>query len=120
MKPMEAGLSLSYAYDGGLVLTPDDLDFDLDRMKNDFASAARLAFGVAVEANMMLPETAPVIISKAYRQAIAVSVEAGFFTKATTEMIIQKAYRNMTALSSAVAAVKPDAAITQAASGEAS
>jgi len=121
MKPMEAGLSLSYAYDGGLVLGPDDLAFDLDQMKNDFASAARLAFGVAVEANMMLPETAPVIISKAYRQAIAVSVEAGFFTKATAEMIIQKAYRNMNALSSAIAAVKPDAVIPQqAASGEAS
>jgi large subunit ribosomal protein L10 len=121
MKPMEAGLSLSYAYDDGLVLGADDLAFDLDQMKNDFASAARLAFGVAVEANMMLPETAPVIISKAYRQAIAVSVEAGFFTKATAEMIIQKAYRNMDALSSLIAAVKPDAAVPQqAASGEAS
>ncbi len=121
MKPMEAGLSLSYAYDGGLILGPDDLAFDLDQMKNDFASAARLAFGVAVEANMMLPETAPVIISKAYRQAIAVSVEAGFFTKATAEMIIQKAYRNMNALSSAIAAVKPDVVVPQqAASGEAS
>ena len=121
MKPMEAGLSLSYAYDNGLVLGPDDLAFDLDQMKNDFASAARLAFGVAVEANIMLPETAPAIISKAYRQAIEVSVEAGFFTKATAEMIIQRAYRNMNALSSAIAAVKPEAvAPQQAASGEAS
>jgi large subunit ribosomal protein L10 len=121
MKPMEAGLSLSYAYDDGLVLGPDDLAFDLDQMKNDFASAARQAFGVAVEANIMLPETAPAIISKAYRQAIEVSVESGFFTKATAEMIIQRAYRNMNALSSAIAAVKPEAvAPQQAATGEAS
>ncbi len=48
MKPMEAGLSLSYAYDNGLVLGPEDLNFDLDQMKNDFTSAARLAFGLAV------------------------------------------------------------------------
>ena len=109
MKPMEAGLTLSSAYDNGLVLGAKDLAFDLDQMTNDFVSAARLALGVAVEANIMLPQTAPVIISKAYRQAVAVSVESGFFTKDTGEMIIQKAYRNMNALSSAIAAVKPEA-----------
>ena len=109
MKPMEAGLSLSYAYDNGMVLGPNELAFDLDRMKADFSSAARLALGVAVEANIMLPETAPIMISKAYRQAVAVSVEAGFLTKETAPLILQKAYANMTALSSAISAVKPEA-----------
>jgi large subunit ribosomal protein L10 len=121
MKPMEAGLSLSYAYDHGSVLGPNDLVFDLDQMKDDFSSAARLAFGVAVEANIMLPETAPVIISKAYRQAVAISVESGFFTKQTANRIIQRAYANMNALSSAIAAVKPEAlALESAAASEAS
>jgi large subunit ribosomal protein L10 len=114
MKPMEAGLSLSYAYDNGSVLGPNELVFDLDQMKAEFSSAARLAFGVAVEANIMLPETAPVIISKAYRQAVAVSVESGFFTKQTANLIIQKAYANMNALSSAISAVKPEALAPQA------
>ena len=109
MKPMEAGLSLSYAYDNGLVLGPNDLAFDLGKMSDDISTAARLAFGVAVEANIMLPQTAPVILAKAYRQAIAVSVEAEFFTKETANLIIQKAYANMNALSSAISAVKPDA-----------
>lgn len=119
MKPMEAGLSLSYAYDNGLVLGPNDLSFDLDQMKADFSSAARLAFGVAVEANIMLPETAPVIISKAYRQAVAVSVESSFFTKETAKLIIQKAYANMNALSSAISAVKPEALAPQQSASEA-
>jgi large subunit ribosomal protein L10 len=118
MKPMEAGLSLSSAYDNGLVLGANDLTFDLDQMKSDFDSAARLAFSVAVEANIMLPQTAPAIISKAYRQAVAVSLEAGFFTKDTAELIIQKAYRNMSALSSAIAAVKPEAVASQQAASE--
>ena len=118
MKPMEAGLSLSSAYDNGLVLNAKDLTFDIDQMKSDFAFAARLAFGVAVEASIMLPETAPAIITKAYRQAVSVSVEAGFFTKDTTELIIQKAYRNMSALSSAIAAVKPEAVAPQQAASE--
>jgi large subunit ribosomal protein L10 len=92
-----------------LLLGPNDLAFDLDKMKADISSAARLAFGVAVEANIILPQTAPMIISKAYRQAVAVSVEAEFFTKETADLIIQKAYANMTALSSAISAVKPEA-----------
>jgi large subunit ribosomal protein L10 len=109
MKPMEAGLSISSAYDNGLLLAPNDLAFDLDKMKADITLAARLALGVAVEASIMLPETVPMIISKAYRQAVAVSVEAEFFTKETTNLIIQKAYANMNALSSAISAVKPEA-----------
>lgn len=109
MKPMEAGLSLSYAYDNGSVLGPTDLAFDLEQMKADFSSAARLAFNVAVEASIMLPETAPAIIGKAYRQAVSVSVESGFLTKETAGRIIQKAYANMNALSAAISAVKPEA-----------
>jgi large subunit ribosomal protein L10 len=116
MKPMEAGLSLSYAYDNGSLLGPNDLAFDLDQMKADFSSAARLAFGVAVEANIMIPETAPMIISKAYRQAVAISVESGFFTKETTNLIVQKAYANMNALSSAISAVNPEALAPQTSS----
>jgi large subunit ribosomal protein L10 len=119
MKPMEAGLSLSYAYDNGAVLSPNELVFDLEQMKADFSSAARLAFGVAVEAGIMLPQTAPTIISKAYRQAVAVSVEAGFFTKETANLIIQKAYANMNALSSAIAALKPEAITSEAPTSEA-
>jgi large subunit ribosomal protein L10 len=113
MKPMEAGLSLSYAYDNGSLLGPNDLAFDLDKMKADISSAARLAFGVAVEANIMLPETAPMIISKAYRQAVEVSVEAGFFTKQTTDLIIRRAYASASALSSAISAIKPEALAPQ-------
>jgi large subunit ribosomal protein L10 len=109
MKPMEAGLTLSYAYDNGLVIGPNDLTFDLDQMRSQFTTAARLAFGLAVEAVIMLSETAPAILGKAYRQAVAVSVEAGFFTKETTPKIIQKAYSNMNALSQAISAVKPEA-----------
>jgi len=109
MKPMEAGLGLSYAYDNGLVLGPNDLAFDLEQMRSQFSTAARLAFGLALEANIMTRETAPAILGKAYRQALAVAVEAGFFTKETTPRIIQKAYANMNALSQAISAVKPEA-----------
>jgi large subunit ribosomal protein L10 len=116
MKPMEAGLLLSYAYDNGSLLRPTDLVFDLDQIRSQFSTATRSAFGVAVEASIMLPETAPAIISKAYRQAIALSVEGEFLTKETTPLIIRKAYANMTALSSAISAIKPEALAPEKAS----
>jgi len=109
MKPMEAGLALSSAYDNGLVLVPRDLAFDIDQMRSQFSTAARLAFGLALEASIMTPETAPAILGKAFRQALAVGVEAGFFTRETTPRIIQKAYANMSALSQAISAIKPEA-----------
>ncbi|HXY83109.1 MAG TPA: 50S ribosomal protein L10 [Candidatus Saccharimonadales bacterium] len=109
MKPMEAGLSIACAYDHGLVLRPTDLTFDLDQMKTEFSTAVRLAFGVAVEAVIMLPATAPQIISKAYRQAMAVSMEAGFLTKQTTPFIIQRAVATMNSLSSAISSKNPEA-----------
>ena len=118
MKPMEAGLALSYAFDNGLVLGPNDLAFDLDQMRSQFSTAARLAFGLALEANVMIPETAPALLGKAYRQAVAVSVEAGFLTKETTPRIIQKAYVNMNALTQAISAVNPEALGQQAATAE--
>jgi large subunit ribosomal protein L10 len=119
MKPMEAGLSLSYAYDHGSILNTNDLEFNLDKMKADISSAARLAFGVAVEANILLPETAPMILGKAYRQAVEVSVESGFFTKQTADKIIGRAYANMKALSSMISAVKPEALAPTSASAAA-
>lgn len=109
MKPMEAGLSIACAYDHGLVLRSTDLTFDLDQMKTEFSTAVRLAFGVAVEAVIMLPATAPQIISKAYRQAMAVSMEAGFLTKQTTPFIIQRAVATMNSLSSAISSKNPEA-----------
>lgn len=118
MKPMEAGLALSHAYDHGSILGTGDLSLDLDQIKSEFSTAVRLAFGLAVEAAIMLPETAAVIIAKAYRQAISVSVESGYLTKQTVPIIIRKAYANMNALSSAITAIKPEALKSQPAAAE--
>lgn len=108
MKPMEAGLTLTQAYDHGVLLSPTELAFDLEKMKSDFSGAISLAFNVAVEASIILPATANAIITKAVRQAAAVSIEAGFLTKDTTQFIIQRALATVNALSSAISAKNPE------------
>jgi len=99
IKPMEAELSLVRAYDGGLVLTSEDLGFDLEEFRKNIQQAAQEARGVAVEAGIVLPETAPLIIGKAHRQALALSIQADYPTTETMIDIIKNAYAEMTALS---------------------
>lgn len=110
IKPMEAGLSLVQAYDAGLVLTSEDLAFDLEEFRKNIQQAAQEARGVAVESGIVLPETAPLIIGKAHRQALALSIQADYPTRETIIDIIKNAYAEMTALSKRIETLEKAAA----------
>ncbi len=99
IKPMEAGLSLVQAYDESLVLTREDLAFDIEEFRKNIQQAALEARGVAVEAGILLPETAPLIIGKAHREALALSIQADYPTRETIIDIIKNAYRETAVLS---------------------
>jgi len=110
IKPMEAGLSLVQAYDAGLVLSSEDLAFDLEAFRKNIQQAAQEARGLAVEAGIMLPETAPLIIGKAHRQALALSIQADYPTRETIIDIIKNAYGEMAALSRRIETLEKAAA----------
>jgi len=112
IKPMEAGLSLVQAYDAGLVLTSEDLAFDLEEFRKNIQQAAQEARGVAVEAGIVLPETAPLIIGKAHRQALALSIQADYPTRETIIDIVKNAYAEMAALSKKIETLDKAAAPT--------
>jgi large subunit ribosomal protein L10 len=112
IKPMEAGLSLVQAYDAGLVLTSEDLAFDLEEFRKNIQQAAQEARGVAVEAGIVFPETAPLIIGKAHRQALALSIQADYPTKETIIDIVKNAYAEMAALSKRIETLDKAAAPT--------
>ena len=112
IKPLEAGLSLVQAYDAGLVLTREDLAFDLEEFGKNIQQAAQEAKGVAVEAGIVLPETAPLIIGKAHRQALALSIQADYPTGETIIDIIKNAYAEMAALSKRIETLEKAAAPT--------
>jgi len=112
IKPMEAGLSLVQAYDAGLVLTSEDLAFDLEEFRKNIQQAAQEARGVAVEAGIVLPETAPLIIGRAHRQALALSIQADYPTRETIIDIVKNAYAEMAALSKKIETLDKAAAPT--------
>jgi large subunit ribosomal protein L10 len=115
MKPMEAGLTLAYAYDDGVILGPEDLTFDLDAYRTEVASAARNALGLSVEAGYIMAENAPLMIAKAFRNALALSLEAEIPTAENVDKLLARAHRDMQAVSQRLAAVNQDAAPSEGA-----
>jgi len=98
IKPMEAGLTLTRAFDNGLILGPDDLRFDLTAYRKDITQAITNALGLSIETGYVTPESAPRIIGKGFREAMALATEAGYVTKDTIEFVLRRAVASATVL----------------------
>lgn len=98
LKPMEAGLSLTVAYDNGSILHAEELTFDLPAYRNEFISAINDALNLSTEAGYITIENAPRILVKGFREALAVAGEAAFLEEGTIEYVLKRAVTNATAL----------------------
>jgi large subunit ribosomal protein L10 len=98
IKPMEAGLTLTRAFDNGLILGPDDLRVDLTAYRKDITQAITNALGLSIETGYVTPESAPRIIGKGFREAMALATEAGYVTKDTIEFVLRRAVASATVL----------------------
>jgi large subunit ribosomal protein L10 len=91
IKPMEAGLTLTRAFDNGMILGPEDLRFDLPTYRKDITQAITNALGLSIETGYVTPESAPRIIGKGFREAMALATEAGYVTKDTVDFVLRRA-----------------------------
>jgi large subunit ribosomal protein L10 len=107
LKPMEAGLTLAFAYDNGSILQRDDLVLDLPSYKNDFITAINDALNLSTEAGYVTTENAPRILVKGLRQALAIAGEAGFLEDGSIEFVLKRALVNATILDKLVPAEPP-------------
>jgi large subunit ribosomal protein L10 len=98
LKPMEAGLTLSTAYDNGTILRSEDLVLDIAAYRKDVFQAVGNAFSLSIEASYVTPENAPRILGKGMREAVAIAVEAGFLESGTIEPVLRRAVMNANAL----------------------
>lgn len=98
LKPMEAGLTLAFAYDNGSIMTKDDLVMDLPGWKNDFITGINDALNLSTEAGYLTTENAPRILVKGMRQALALASEAAFLEDGTIDFVLRRAVANATAL----------------------
>ena len=98
IKPIRAGLTISLAYENGLVYSGDIVAIDLELYRKSLVEAYSSSKGLAISIGYVTKETAPEIIAKAYREAMSLAVEAGFVTKDTASMILGRAEAEAAAL----------------------
>ena len=98
INPIEIGLILSGAIEGGVFMPAGDLDLDLDGFTASVKSATSGAFNVACNIGWFTNETVPVLLSKAAGEALAVAVEAGITNDETLPILISKAHARMLSL----------------------
>src|SRR5207245_7660978 len=107
LKPMEAGLTLSTAYDNGTILKSDDLVLDITAYRKDVFQAVSNAFSLSIDAGYVTPENAPRIIGKGMREALAIAVEAGLLDSGTIEPVLRRAVMNARDLQQKIPAAIP-------------
>lgn len=91
INPIEIGIILTGAIEDGLVLMADDLDIDLDGVKNDLAVATSRAFNLAVEITYISSETLPTLLAAAKSNALSLAVNSGHINDDSAALILLKA-----------------------------
>ena len=102
INPIEIGLILSGAIEGGVVMAAKELDLDLSGFTANVKSATSGAFNLACNIGWFTNETVPVLISKATGEAMAVAVEAGIHNEETMPILISRAHARMLAVAGQV------------------
>jgi len=91
IKPVEAGISLNAALSEGVQYSKEELTIDVEKFRNELASAHQEALSLSIEAAYVIPENVKEILAKAAQSSRSVSIEAGYITDETKEQILQKA-----------------------------
>ena len=91
IKPVEAGIGLYSAIEGGMKYAEQEMVIDVEKIRNEFAQFHQEAISLSIEAAYVTPENIGQILSKAAQSARSVSIESGFMTDETKEQILQKA-----------------------------
>lgn len=99
IKPVEVGLSLKVVYDDGVILTAENLFIDVDEFRRSIEEAHQFAFNLSLEAAIVVPENAELLVKLAHQKAKSLALEAGILNKDTVEDLIRKANMEMESLS---------------------
>ncbi|WP_202319819.1 50S ribosomal protein L10 [Archaeoglobus neptunius] len=100
VRPIKIGLDVKAILDSGVVLTPDVLAIDTEKVLEDFQRAYQMALNLAVSSAYVTEETAEILIMKAFSDARNLALNAGIFAKGVMEDLIAKAHTEMLALAS--------------------
>ncbi|HEY7572186.1 MAG TPA: 50S ribosomal protein L10 [Nitrososphaeraceae archaeon] len=98
IKPIEAGISVSFAIAEGLVLHDNELRIDLSEYSEGLAKCVAESFALATETGYVTAENIGFLLIKAQQNAVAVSMESGYVTESTIGQLLAKCTTNASAL----------------------
>ncbi|MCJ7634325.1 50S ribosomal protein L10 [Candidatus Bathyarchaeota archaeon] len=108
VKPLEVGLSLKAAYEGGIFFKESDLHIDLEAVKRQLEEGFGQALALSINAAFLTSETATSILSNAHRNGLNLAFSSNYPTAETITPMLGKGYSSMVILSNMLAKVNPE------------
>lgn len=97
IKPIEAGMTITAAYQGGVLYPYEALKLDVDAFKSELQSACGAALSLAIAGGIFTDEAMPFILAKAYNESVILS-EAVNLEAEVAPRQLAKAYQQMSVL----------------------
>ncbi len=98
IEPMEIGLDLRAAFEGGTIFTKDILAVDEQEYIDNITQAHRWAFNLAIESAICTPETTDLLIGKAFSEAKSLALEQCIVSKDVIDELVTKAEQHALSL----------------------
>jgi large subunit ribosomal protein L10 len=109
MEPYEIFLTLTVAYDNGVILTADVFNISRSDVLSQLTTAAQEGLALALTMDYISVETVPFLLQKAAQETRSLSLFAAIPTDETTNQILAQAEQGAIALAQAVRKKNPDA-----------
>jgi large subunit ribosomal protein L10 len=104
IKAVEMGLTIKAVYDGGAILTENELKLNLDEYKEKIGEVYAEALKLSLNAAYPTDENIQMLIQVAFTEAYSLALKAGIPTRETIRDLIKKAHFEALALSSRISA----------------
>jgi len=108
IKPIELGLTLKAVYDGGVVLSENDLKINIEEYEKSICGAHLEALNLAINAAYPMPETIAFLINKAIIEAKNLALNAGAFISEALSELLLRAHLEASALEAKIKEKCPD------------
>jgi large subunit ribosomal protein L10 len=104
IKPIEAGISITFAISDGLIFNESELSIDLKEYKNELIKSFQEAIALATSSSYVTKDTIGPLITRAHQHAVALSRESRYLSRENLEnMLLPEAEGQARLLSSTIA-----------------
>ena len=94
IKPIEAGISISFAIAEGLVLKENDLKISLAEYREELTRSFHEAVSLAIETSYPTVETITHLLVRAYQNATALATDSGYLSPDSVQFVLVRANAN--------------------------